>query len=182
MSIPHSCEWFGCPMPLDCIRFYAGSPHRIRTHTVLPFSHIYSYKTGRLLLKQNLFPFGQSRVPDPISLKVCSMIWIFTIFFITCLLFEHRKFHVFFHPMLFTIKIVIVGTIPCIGNRILWITSISFMILLHQWNKTFHVGCVWFYIHYCNVFITDRCLEVIGRKQLIISHGNLFFNRIKVAL
>ena len=43
-SIPHSCEWFGCPMPLDCIRFYAGSPHRIRTHTVLPFSHIYSYK------------------------------------------------------------------------------------------------------------------------------------------
>ena len=39
------------------------------------------------------------------------------------------------------------------------------MALLHQWNKAFHVGCVLFYIHDCNVFITDSCLEVIGRKQ-----------------
>ena len=79
------------------------------------------------------------QISEFISLKVYSTIWIFMILLIVCLFFEHGEFHIFFHPMLFAIKIIIVRTIPCIRNRIFGIMPICFIKLLHQWNKAFHV-------------------------------------------
>ena len=102
--------------------------------------------------------------------KVYSTVRIFMVFFVCRFFFVHGKFHVFFHAVFFTIKIIIVRTVSGISNRIFRIVTVCKIEFFHQRHKAFHIGCIWFYIDYGYVFITDGCLEVVCRKQLIVSH------------
>lgn len=58
------------------------------------------------------------QISRSIPFKVYCPIWILVILFIGCFFFEHGEFHVFFHPVFFAIKIVIIGAVSCIRNWI----------------------------------------------------------------
>ena len=84
--------------------------------------------------------------------KVYSTIRILMILFVRRFFFVHGKFHVFFHAVFFTIKIIIVRTVSGISNRIFRIVTICAIEFFHQRHKAFHIGCIWFYVDYSYVF------------------------------
>ena len=98
------------------------------------------------------------------------------IFLVLSFFFKHCEFHILFHAMLFTINIVVIGTIACIGYRIFWIFPIHTVKFFHQRNKAIHIRRILFRIYYCDIFITYCYLKIVSRKQLVISHVVFFYS------
>lgn len=85
-------------------------------------------------------------------------------------LLEHWEFHILFHSILFTKNVIVVGTIAGICNRIFRIESIEVFELVHQRHKAAHIAAVLIHLYDGYIFLCGTHLDIIGRKQLVISH------------
>ena len=76
--------------------------------------------------------------------------------------------------MLLTEQVVIEGAISCIRYRISLVYTVLLIELFHQGDKTVHIGTVLHDICYGNVLVRHSDLNVVCRKELVISHIVLF--------
>jgi len=120
--------------------------------------------------KCKCFPIGASHNALCIKREIYGSERIAVIILISCLFFEHRKFHVFFHSMLLTVNVIVIGTIAGIRYRIFGIKTINSMELFHQRNKAVRISAVVIHIHHSYVFICNAHLNIVGWQQLVIPH------------
>src|SRR5699024_2962540 len=120
-----------------------------------------SNRCGVFVVK--LFIIRTYKIPISIHSEIYRPIWIVSVFSIFAFLIEHCKFHVLFHPMFFTIQIVIKTAVTCICYRILRILVVCPVVFFHERLKTIHIRCISFYVIYCYILITYAKLNIVSR-------------------
>ena len=114
------------------------------------------------------------------DLEIDSTERILMILLIRRFLLEHRELHIFLHAVLLTEDVVVIGSVTGICNRILRVETIDVPKSIHQRNKAVHVCTILVYVNNCYIFICNSDLDVVCRKQLVISHV-VSFIRMNVA-
>ena len=104
------------------------------------------------------------------DLEIDSTERILMILLIRRFLLEHRELHIFLHAVLLTEDVVVIGSVTGICNRILRVETIDVPKSIHQRNKAVHVCTILVYVNNCYIFICNSDLDVVCRKQLVISH------------
>lgn len=131
-----------------------------------------SYRSAPKIMK--FFSVWTNRTFLIINREINRSIRVIYIFLILACFFVHGEFHVFFHSMLFTVKIIVETSVACIGNRIFGIFSINAIEFFHQRHKAIHVRCILLYVIYSDILVAYPKLNIVARKKLIVSHIILF--------